>query len=139
MNDPGFADAEHRLESLEVRAEMLRARAEMLRARVESYGGAPAGLYVLALEVGDFEFLIEPRLLWGPPRVLVRRGGRLAEVWLDESDVAFTSRHPSRLSRFEKRRVLGMVEGHFDELCDVWFAVREDARRGRLERHVLVD
>lgn len=132
MDEPRFADAEHRLESLE-------ARAEVLRARLESYWGAPAGPYVLTLEVEDFEFLVEPRLLWGPPRVLVRRGGRTAEVWLDADNVVFSSCRPSRLSRFEERRVLGMVKEHLDELRSAWFDIREDARRGWLERHLLVD
>lgn len=43
--------------------------------------------YALVLEVDHFEVLIELRHLWKPPRVVVRRGARTAEIWLFDDDV----------------------------------------------------
>ena len=94
-------------------------------------------MYALVLEAEDFEFLIDPRDLWKPPRVLVRRGYAEGEVWLDEEDVSFMK--PSRFSTRDERRVLALVREHLDTLLDAWFNLREDVRRGRLERNLLVD
>ena len=94
-------------------------------------------MYALVLEADDFEFLIDPRDLWKPARVLVRRGYAEGQVWLDEEDVSFVK--PSKFGTRDEGRVLALVREHMDELLDSWFNLREDVRRGRLERNTLVD
>ncbi len=92
-------------------------------------------MYALVLNVEEFEFLIDPRELWKPPRVLVRRGWQEAEVWLDD-DLDF--RKPGRFKRRDEARILALVREHQDELLDAWFHLKEDVRRDRLERNLLV-
>jgi hypothetical protein len=94
-------------------------------------------VYALVLEIDDFEFLIDTRDLWKPPRVLVRRGYADAEVWLDEDDVSFAK--PSRFIPRDERRVLAMVRANLEDLLGAFYSLKDDARRGRLERNVLVD
>ncbi|MGH7551483.1 MAG: hypothetical protein ACREMQ_00470 [Longimicrobiales bacterium] len=88
------------------------------------------------LDVEDFQFLIDTRDLWKPPRVLVRRDYAEAEVWLDEADVSFAK--ASSFAR-DERRVLALVRAHIDDLLSAWCSLKDDVRRGRLERNVLVD
>lgn len=101
-------------------------------------GEQPGAPYALVLEVEDYEFLIDTRDLWKPPRVLVRRGYAEGEVWLDETDVSWS--RPSKFGkRSEEEHVLGLVREHIDDLLYRWIGLKDDARRGRLERNVLVD
>jgi len=46
---------------------------------------------------------------------------------------------PSKFGTRDEGRVLALVREHMDELLDSWFNLREDVRRGRLERNTLVD
>ena len=94
-------------------------------------------MYALVLEAEGFEFLVDPALLWKPPRVTVRQGYLCAEVWLDETDISFVK--PSRLSVRDQTRILRLVRENFDELLMWWVALKNDVRRGRLERNLLVD
>jgi hypothetical protein len=94
-------------------------------------------MYALILEVEGLEFLVDPALLWKPPRVTVRQGYLSAEVWLDETDISFVK--PSRLSVRDQTRILRLVRENFDELLMCWCSLKNDVRRGRLERNVLVD
>lgn len=93
--------------------------------------------YALVLEVDQFEVLIELRHLWKPPRVVVRRGPRTAEIWLFDDDVRLV--RPGDFAPPEERRILDLVRDHFDELLDWWFNLKNDARRERLARNTLVD
>jgi hypothetical protein len=128
MEHPGGAEYRRRIESLLAREARLRARLDAL----EEALAARSGPYALVMEVDGLELLIDPVLLRMPPRVLVRRGAATAEVWLDEDNVALAG--PSGFSRFEERRVLELVRSHLDDLRDAWFNLREDDRRGRLEK-----
>lgn len=92
--------------------------------------------HALVLETRGFQFLIDPRALWKPPRVLVRRGFMEAEVWLGEDDVSFMR---SGLDEHDERVVLALVRENLDELLMWWCALKDDVRRGRLERNTLVD
>lgn len=94
-------------------------------------------MYALILETDGFEFLIDPALLWKPPRVLVRRGWLATEVWLDETDISFMK--PSKFSVRDQTRILALVRENFDELMMWWCTLKDDVRRGRLERNILVD
>jgi hypothetical protein len=94
-------------------------------------------VYALVLQAEGFEFLIDPRDLWKPARVIVRRGYAQGEVWLDEDDVSFLK--PSRFGSRDERRVLALVREHLDTLLHAWCVLRDDVRRGRLERNQLVD
>jgi hypothetical protein len=91
----------------------------------------------LVLQTDGFDFLIDTRDLWKPPRVLVRRGVREAEVWLWDDDVEFMK--PTTFLEEDEARILALVEIHCDELLMWWAELRNDVRRGRLERNVLVD
>lgn len=97
----------------------------------------PAGSYALALEEEGFEFLIDPALLDGPPRVLVRRAGGDAEIWLDDNDVSLT--RPSRFPPDRERRTLELVRQNLEDLLSLWYHLRNDARRGRLSRNPFTD
>lgn len=92
--------------------------------------------YVLVHEAEGYQFLIDPRALWKPPRVLVRRSHAEAEIWLDEDNVSFMR---SRLDADTERLVLALVSDNLDELLMWWYTLRDDVRRGRLERNVLVE
>jgi hypothetical protein len=94
-------------------------------------------MYALVLKSEGFEFLIDPALLWKPPRVLVRRGFTQAEVWLDETDISFMK--PSRFSVRDQALILKLVREHFDDLLTSWRSLKNDVRHGRLERNVLID
>jgi hypothetical protein len=91
------------------------------------------GRYAVAMEVADLELLMDPRLFYGPPRLLVRRGGKTAEVWLHEDDLRFS--RPGPFTEAERRRILALVGKHVDELIGWWFHFREDFKRGRLRRN----
>jgi hypothetical protein len=91
------------------------------------------GRYAVAMEIADLELLMDPRLLYGPPRLLVRRGGKTAEVWLDSDDLRFSRTGP--FTEADRRRILALVEKHGDELIGWWFHFREDFKRGRLRRN----
>jgi hypothetical protein len=92
--------------------------------------------YALVLEAEGCQFLIDPRALWKPPRVVVRRGHAEAEIWLDEDDVSFMR---SSLDAHAERLVLALVSEKLEELLMWWYTLKDDVRRGRLERNVLVD
>ena len=92
--------------------------------------------YALVHEAEGFQFLIDPRALWKPPRVMVRRGHMEAEIWLDEDNPSFMR---SRLDPNTERLVLALVKEKLDELLMWWYTLRDDVRRGRLERNVLVE
>lgn len=97
----------------------------------------PAGRYALAHEEEGLQFLIDPALLWGPARVLVRRGGGDAEVWLDDGDLSLT--RPSRFPPALERRALELVRQNLEDLSSLWYHLRNDARRGRLSRNAFTD
>lgn len=109
---------------------------EAMEAALEAGRERLYGRYGLALERDGFEFLLELRLLRMAPRVLVRRGARTAEVWLWEDDLALV--RPSDFDAATDDRVLTLVADHFEELLDTWYHLREDMRRGRLGRNLLV-
>ncbi len=92
--------------------------------------------YALVLETDGYELLIDTRDLWRPERVIVRRGLDSAEVWLYEP-VSFAS--PPRLRPAERRRVLALVRAHREELLDRWCSLKDEVRRDRLERNLLVE
>jgi hypothetical protein len=94
-------------------------------------------MYALVLEREGYEFLIDPVLLWKPPRVLVRRGYARAEVWLDETDVSFMK--PNKFSVRDQTQILQLVRENLDDLLMSWHSLKDDVRRGRLERNVLID
>lgn len=94
-------------------------------------------MYALILETEDFQFLIDPRDLWKPPRVVARKGWLTAEVWLDETDLSFMK--PSCFSVREQTRILELVRENLDDLLMGWCTLKDDVRRGRLERNVLID
>lgn len=94
-------------------------------------------MYALVLEAEGFQFLIDPAMLWKPPRVVVRRGYLQTEVWLDETDISFM--RPSKFSVRDQTLILKLVEAHLDELLSWWVSLKDDVRRGRLERNVLVN
>ena len=94
-------------------------------------------MYALIMETEDFQFLIDPALLWKPPRVLIRRGHLRTEVWLDETDISFMK--PSKFSVRDQTRILQLVRENFDDLLMWWCTLKDDVRRGRIERNVLVD
>jgi len=90
------------------------------------------------LEAEGFEFLMDTRELWKPPRVLVRGERVEAEVWLDEDDVSFM-KEPGLGAR-DEARILGLVHEHLDDLILAWLSLKDDVRQDRLvERNVLVD
>jgi hypothetical protein len=93
------------------------------------------GMYALVLEEDGYEFLIDTRDLWKPPRVLVRRGYAEGEVWLDD-DVSFVK---SRFMPRDEQRVLALVREHIDDLLMRFLTLKDDVRRGRLGRNLLVD
>ncbi len=94
-------------------------------------------MYALVLEAEGFQFLIDPALLWKPPRLLVRRGYTQTEVWLDETDISFLK--ASKFSVRDQTLILKLVEEHLDELLGRWALLKDDMRRGRLERNVLIN
>ena len=94
-------------------------------------------MYALILETESFQFLLDPALLWKPPRVRVRRGYLSTEVWLDKADISFMK--ASKFSVRDQARILGLVRENFDELLMSWSALKEDARHGRLERNALIE
>ena len=123
----------------------LEERAARAFRRLEALESATPGRFAFVKAVDDVELLIDPRLLWGPPRVAVRRGHRMAEIWLDPEGPEVSSRKrsspevPDGFTAFEVRRLLALVADHLEELTEAWFALREDWRRGRLGRNVFVD
>ena len=120
-----------RLAELEERAARLCRRLE------EIEEAAPAGRFALVKEVDDVEFLVDPRLLWGPPRLVVRRGLRVAEIWLHPEGPEAS--RPGSIGVVEERRLLVLVAEHLDDLTSAWFDLREDRRRGRPRRNLFVD
>ena len=64
-------------------------------------------MHALILEAEGFKFVIDPRDLWKPPRVIVRKGYLQAEIWLDETDISFMK--PNRFSVREQTRILELV------------------------------
>lgn len=102
---------------------------------MEPGSGMPI-MFALVLERDGFKVLIDPLALWKPPRVLVRRGAAEAEIWLDEGDLSFLR---SRFRPDEERLALALVRENLDELLMWWCTLKDDVRRGRLERNLLVD
>lgn len=94
-------------------------------------------MYALVLETDGYQFLIDPALLWKPPRVLVRRGCVRTEVWLDETDISFIK--ASKFSVRDQTLILGLVRENLAELLMCWSSLRNDARHGRLERNALIE
>jgi hypothetical protein len=94
-------------------------------------------MYALVLETDGFHCLIDPAMLWKPPRVLIRRGYIETEVWLDETDISFMK--PSKFSVRDQTHILELVRENFDDLLMWWVLLKNDVRRGRLERNVFVD
>ena len=93
-------------------------------------------MYALVLEIDGFQFLIDPALLWKPPRVRVRRGYAEAEILLDETDISFMK--PSKFSVRDQIEILRLVQDNLDSLLSWWCTLKDDARRGRLDRNVLI-
>lgn len=94
-------------------------------------------MYALVHEQDGFEFLIDPRDLWRPPRLIVRRGYIEAEVWLDETDVSFMK--PNKFFVRDQEKILQIVKENADDFLDWWCHLKNDVRMGRLERNVLID
>ncbi|MGH7506924.1 MAG: hypothetical protein ACRELX_14800 [Longimicrobiales bacterium] len=46
---------------------------------------------------------------------------------------------PPRFAPHDEERMLTLVRTHVDDLLGAWWSLKDDARRGRLERNVLVD
>ena len=116
----------------------LKERAARLYRRLERMEEAVApGMFALVKKIDDVEFLVDPQLLWGPPRVAVRRGSGVLEVWLDPEGPEVS--RPGAFTVFEQRRLVALVAEHLDDLTSAWFNLREDRRRGRLRRNLLVD
>ena len=91
----------------------------------------------LVLEVDDYEFVIDTADLWKPARVTVRRGAAEAQFWIDE-DAGLAGLR--RAIPQEIERMQALVREHHDDLFGSWVELKNDARRGRLEkRHVWVD
>ncbi len=93
--------------------------------------------FALVLETEGYEFLIDTRDLWRPEWVCVRRGLESADIWLDEDDVSFVA--PPRFRPAERERVLALAREHLDELLTAWCSLKDDVRRGRLDRNALVE
>ncbi len=93
--------------------------------------------YALVLETEGYEFLSDTRDLWRPEWVLVRRGPESADVWLDDEDVSFMT--PPHMRPADRERVLELVHEHVDELLYAWCSLKDDVRRGRLGRNLLVE
>ena len=89
----------------------------------------------LVLEQDGFAVLIDTRLLWKPPRVLVRRGYSEAEIWLDEQDISVLH---SKFSQRDDAKLLDLVRENFDDLFGCWCELKNDVRRDRLDRNALV-
>ena len=94
-------------------------------------------MYALVLETEGFQFLIDEHDLWKPPRAVVRRGYIETTVWLDETDISFLK--PSKFSVRDQERILALTRENFDELLCWWCNLKNDVRRGRFERNVLID
>ena len=94
-------------------------------------------MYAFVLEADGFEFLIDPAELWKPPRVLVRSGWRQAEVWLDEENISF--RRSGRFGQREEAKILALVRENLGDFLAAWFRLREDVRRDRLDRNLLIE
>ena len=94
-------------------------------------------MYALVLEADDYTFLVDTRDLWKPPRVVVRRGFTEADVWLYEDDISFV--RPPRFAPYDQERILALVREHIDDLLMSFVSLKDDVRRGRLERNLLVD
>ncbi len=86
----------------------------------------------LVLETEGFQFLIDTRDLWRPEWVLVRRGPRCAEVWLQEP-VRFV--RPPDFVGADRKRVLELVRAHADDLLYSWCSLKDDVRKGRLDEY----
>ena len=93
-------------------------------------------MYALVLEAEGYEFLFDHRNLWKPPTVHVRRGVRQAELWL--SDEVTLKRAGGFIPR-ETDKIVKLVEAHQDDLLTSWWDLKEDVRRGRLDRNTLVE
>ncbi len=117
--------------------EDLKAAVAAFQERLEEQLDRLHGRYGLALERDGLEFLVDPRLLWKPPRVLVRGVDASAEVWLWEDDISFVG--PTDFPAADQDRILALVRDHLEELLNTWYNLREDMRRGRLGRNLLVD
>jgi hypothetical protein len=94
-------------------------------------------LYALVHHADGLEFLVDPRDLWKPPRIIVRRGYQQTVVWLDETDISFMK--PSKFSVRDQQHILKLVREHFDDLLDAWGSLKNDARTDRLERNTLIE
>jgi hypothetical protein len=115
------------LERVERSLDDLDARAAEMERRLDRFGR-----YVLALELEGIQILMEPRLFWGPPKVLVRRGTRTLEIWLDPDNLHVLVNRG--FSDVEERRALHLVRERTDELTDLWYGFRNDWKQDRLER-----
>jgi hypothetical protein len=120
------------LDRLERSFDSLDARAAELEVRLARYGR-----YVLALEADGFEVLMDARLFWGPPKVIVRWRGRTLEVWLDPEDTHVLLNRG--FSDVEERRALNVVRDHMHDLEALWYSFRNDWKMDRLERLPWVD
>ena len=95
-------------------------------------------MYALVHEQDGLQFLIDPRDLWKPPRLIVRRGQTTTLVWLDETDISFMK--PSKFSVRDQEHILKLVRENLDDLIYSWCSLKNDVRRDRLESHnVLID
>lgn len=94
-------------------------------------------MYALVHQQDSYEFLVDPKDLWRPPRVIVRRGYIKAEVWLDERDISFMK--ASKFGVRDQEVILKLVKDNFDDLLMWWCNLKNDVRRGRLDRNVMVE
>lgn len=94
-------------------------------------------MYALVMYEDGFEFLVDPRDLWRPPRLFVRRERCVAEVQLEEGDVCLI--RAGGFSDPDRRKILLLVEEYVDELLMAFYSLKNDVRCGRLARNTLVD
>lgn len=94
--------------------------------------------YALVHEESGFEFLIDTHRLHSISHVIVRRGRKTCEVNL-YGDETSAEVHFSDFHRRDDDRILALVLLRFEELITWWYEIRNDWKRDRLERNVLVD
>ena len=90
------------------------------------------GERALVHQEAGYDFLIDTGWLYSVPRVIVKRGGLEAVVYLIEDDVHFYD-DVTPYDAAESRRVLALVEDNLDDLLGDFWNMREDWKRGRLE------
>ena len=92
--------------------------------------------YALVHEEGGYEFLVDTHKLYGLSLITVRRGQHKCVVWIDEPEVEIEH---SEFSEQETAAVKALAEQNADDLLMWFLTIRNDWKRDRLERNVLID